>query len=174
MILVSDILYLFYIEALNQSLEEIWDAKFYSILADEVKDYSNREQLPVISRYVDRGGEIQKRFIHCDTGLTGNALKDKILSFLLNELQLDLSHCRGQCYDGAGNMAGKFSGLSSRIIALNPLALYTHCSSHRVNLCLASSCQIQSVRTMMGNVTKISNFFKNSPKRQLLLDKMVQ
>ena len=76
--------------------------------------------------------------------------------------------------DGAGNMAGKFSGLSSRLLALNPLALYTHCLSHKLNLCVASSYQIQSVCNMMDNVTKISSFFTNSPKRQLLLDEMVK
>ena len=45
----------------------------------EVKDCSSREQMPVILRYVDRGGEIHERFIkfiHCDTRLTDNALKD--------------------------------------------------------------------------------------------------
>ena len=133
--------------------------------------------MPVIIRFVDKCGEIQERFIkfiHCDTGMTGNALKDKIVDLISNELQLDLTNCRGQCYDGAGNMAGKFSGLSSRILALNPLALYTHCSSHRLNICVASSCQIQSVHNMMDNVTKISSFFNNSPKRQLLLDEMVK
>ena len=80
-------------------------------------------QMPKILRYVDRGGEIQDRFIkfiNCDTGLTGNALKDKIISLILNQSQLDLSHCRGQCYDSAGIMAGKFSGISSKILALNP------------------------------------------------------
>ena len=63
----------FFAEALNTQ-EEIRDAKFYSILADEVKDCSNREQMPVIIRFVDKCGEIQERFIkfiHCDTGLTG-------------------------------------------------------------------------------------------------------
>ena len=67
-------------EALNrQILEEIRDAKFYFILADEIKDCSSREQMPVILRYVDRGGEIHERFIkfiHCDTRLTDNVLKD--------------------------------------------------------------------------------------------------
>ena len=126
-------------EALNQQiLQEIRDAKFYSILAVEVKDCSNREQMPVIIRFVDKCGEIQERFIkfiHCDTGLTGNALKDKIVDLISNELQLNLTNCRGQCYDGAGNMAGKFSGLSSRILALNPLALYTVRLTQAESLC---------------------------------------
>ena len=76
--------------------------------------------------------------------------------------------------DGAGNMAGKFSGLSTRILEDNPLALCTHCSSHRLNLCLAASCQIQSIRNMMDHVTSISSFFSKSPNRQRLLEEMVK
>ena len=133
--------------------------------------------MPIILRYVDKEGEIQERFlkfIHCDTGLTGNALKDKIINFITEELKLDLNNCRGQCCEGVGNMVGKFSGVSSRILAENPLTLYTHCSSHRLNLCVASPCEIQSVRNMMDNLTKICNFLNNSPKRQLLLDEKIR
>ena len=100
-------------------IKDIKEAKFYSILADEVRDCSNKEQMPLILRYVSKSGEIQERFlkfIHCDSGLSGEALKDKIIYCITHELNLKLEDCRGQCYDGAGNMAGKFSGLSSRIL----------------------------------------------------------
>ena len=106
-------------------------------------------------------GESQERilqFIEWDTELSGNALNDKIINLITQKLQPDLQDCRGQCYDGAGNMAGKVPRVSSRVLSVNPLALYTHCSSHRLNLCVASSCQIQSVRNMMENVTKLCNF----------------
>ena len=161
----------------EQILNKVKEAKYFSILADEVKDCSNKEQMPLVLRYVGKDGKIQERFlkfIHCDTGLSGAALKDKIVSCITEDFKLDIIDCRGQCYDGAGNMAGRFSGVSAQILVLNPLALYTHCSSHRLNLCIASSCQIQSVRNMMESVTSISNFFNKSPKRQLLLEGMVK
>ena len=165
-------------DVINESIvREIREAKFYSILADEVRDCSNKEQMPLIIRFVDQKGEIQERFIkfiHCDTGLSGKALMEKVVHCITQELKLEMKNCRGQCYDGAGNMAGKFSGLSSRILSHNPLALYTHCSSHRLNLCVAASCKIQNVRNMMDSVTKISNFFNSSPKRHQLLERMVK
>ena len=71
-------------------------------------------------------------------------------------------------------MAGKFSGLSSRIISLNPLALYKHCPSHWLNLTAVTSCQIQIVRNMIDYVKFISSFFSNSLKHQLLLEDMVK
>ena len=33
-------------------------------------------------------------------------------------------------------MAGHYSGLATRILQINPLALYTHCASHRLSLFL--------------------------------------
>ncbi|XP_065069046.1 52 kDa repressor of the inhibitor of the protein kinase-like isoform X1 [Rhopilema esculentum] len=133
--------------------------------------------MPLVIRYVDRDNNIQERFlkfIHCDQGVTGKALTDKILDCLVNDFNLDIQNCRGQCYDGAGNMAGKYSGVSSRILQLNPLALYTHCASHRLNLCVASAFEDQNVSNMMDRVKQISNFFNYSPKRQLLLEENIK
>ena len=112
--------------------------------------------------------------MHCDTGLSGIALKKKDVECITQELNLKLEDCRGQCFDGAGNMADKFSGLSTRVLEDNPIALYTHCSSHRLNLCVAASCQIQSVRNMMDHLTSISSFFSKSPNRHRLLEEMVK
>ena len=126
----------------NKIIAEIKKSKFFSILSDEVTDCSNKEQMPLVIRYVDCSNIIQVRFIkfiHCNEGVSGEALKDKIIDCLLNELNLDVENCRGQCYDGAGNMAGKYSGVAACILNLNPLALFTHCASHRLNLCIAAA-----------------------------------
>ena len=67
--------------------------------------------MPQVLRYVARG-EIRGhfiKFIHCDTGLTGSAIAQKIKSSV-NELGLGMNDCRKQCYKGASNMAGKCAG----------------------------------------------------------------
>ena len=145
-------------------------------MADEVQDCSNKEQMPLVTRYVGRDRKFQEKFVKfvlCDTGLTGEALSGKIKESIA-DLGLDLQDCRGQCYDGPGNMAGKCSGAAARILAENNLALYTHCASHRLNLCVAASSNLQNVRNMMDNVRVISDFFNNSPKRQQLLEQMIK
>ena len=53
---------------------------------------------------------------------------------ILSEFGFDLMNCRGQGYDGAGDMAGKVNGLSGIVLQSNKLALYRHCHSHRLNL----------------------------------------
>ena len=53
-------------------------------------------------------------FFECETGISGRDLANKIKS-TLQGLGLDLSHLRGQAYDGAGNMAGSVNGTASLI-----------------------------------------------------------
>ena len=55
-----------------------------------------------------------------------------------------------------------------------PKAIYTHCSSHVLNLCIVKSINLREVSNMMDVASSISRFFSNSPKRQLLLDKYVE
>ena len=161
-------------EVMNKKIiAEIKKSKFFFIIAVEVTDCSNKEQMPLVIRFVDGSNIIQERFIkfiHCNEGVSGEALKDKIIDCLVNELNLDVENCRGQCYDGAGNMAGKYSGVAARILNLNPLALFTHCASHRLNLCAAVAFENQNVSNMMDRVKQISEFFNYSPKRQQLLE----
>ena len=77
--------------------------------------------------------------------------------------------CRGQGYDGAGNMADRISGTASRIQQMFKSAVYVHCNSHLLNLCIAASCQIQIVKNVMNKVRALWDFFNNSPKRSQLL-----
>ena len=133
------------LEEINkQILDEIRNCGPISILADEVTYCSNHQLMPLVIRYVDQTCEIQERclkYISCDTGTKGEAMKDKILTCLTSYLNLDINNCRGQCYNGAGNMAGKYSGVATSILQINELALYTHCSLYRLNLAVAAACK---------------------------------
>lgn len=71
--------------------------------------------------------------------------------------------CRGQGYDGAGNMAGYCSGAAKVISTKFANAVYFHCSSHKLNLCVANSCKLRSIENMMGIITALANFFNYSP-----------
>ena len=96
---------------------EVKAAKFFSVCADEAADISNKEQLPLVLRFVDESGTIREEFIEfvlCDSGTTGEAIATKLVSSL-QKLGLDLDNLRGQGYDGAGNMAGRAQGVAARI-----------------------------------------------------------
>ncbi|CAB4016715.1 zinc finger MYM-type 1-like [Paramuricea clavata] len=89
------------------------------------------------------------------------AIKDSLI-----RLQLSLSQCRGQCYDGASNMLGKKSGVAKQ----TGVALPTHCHSHSLSLGVkdaTNNCQILS--NTMNNTNEIVKLVKYSPKRENLL-----
>ena len=44
-----------------------------------------------------------------------------------------------------------------------PKAVYTWCSSHKLNLCVVKSCDITEVRNMIDKATEVAIFFNYSP-----------
>ena len=101
----------------------------------------------------------------CGDETTGNAIRVLIIN-LVRDLGLTMDNCRGQSYDGAGNMAVRYVGASTLIQHQFPKAINVHCMNHRFNLCVADTCSLAMVQDMMGTVRKLSEFFRNSPKRQ--------
>jgi hypothetical protein len=144
-------------------------SKWFTVIADEVTDISNKEILSIALRYVDSATLLVREdyvgFFECDTGISGRHLADKITSCLCS-FNLDLSYLRGQAYDGAGNMAGRVNGVATLISNEYPKAFYTHCTSHCLNLAVVKSLQITSVHNMMNVVERVYQFFSAHPKRQ--------
>ena len=159
----------------NKIVQEVKHAKFFSVSADEAADSSNKEQLPLVLRFVDATNSVHEEFVEfilCDTGTSGNAVASKILE-ALKEYGLSVNYLRGQAFDGAGNMAGKYRGAAAVIQSTCPKAVYIHCAAHSLNLCVVAACNIQMVKNMMGTMVELCLFFSNSPKRQLELEKHI-
>ena len=47
---------------------------------------------------------------------------------------LDLGNCRGQSYDNASAMSGKYNGLQAKVREKNSLASWIPCTTHSLNL----------------------------------------
>ena len=160
----------------QQILEVVKSARFFSISADEAADCSNKEQLPIVLRFVDASCTAREEFVAfllCDTGITGAAIAEKILGGLKG-YGLDLGCLRGQSYDGTGNMAGKYHGAAAIIQTTCSKAVYMHCAAHNLNLCVGAACSVQTVKNLMGTLVEICFFFSNSPKRQGELEKQIE
>ena len=95
-------------------------------------------------------------FLPCKQGLTGEAIPTTIKD-LFHEQNLAIDNCRGQGYDGAGNMAGKPSAVVTRIQEVNEKAFYVHCNSHILNLYIALCCKEQ-LSKMIKHVCVVLNF----------------
>ena len=152
------------------------EAKFFSFLADEAADCANVEQQSLVVPFVDKKHQIREQFlgfVPCKNGLSGEAIANTIQDFL-GDRRLPIDDCRGQGYDAAGNMAGRLSGAATRIQAIQSKAVYVHCNSNLLNLCVASCCKELFVSNMMEHVRVVSEFFNFSPKRFELLVKTIE
>ena len=90
--------------------------RFYCVIADEVTNSANREQLSLVICYFDPESKtVAERlldFSACQLGVTGHAIAETILE-LLQKNHLDPKLLRGQGYDGTSKMAGKVKGAAS-------------------------------------------------------------
>lgn len=72
-----------------------------------------------------------------------------------------ISDCRGQGFDNGANMSGKVKGVQAEIKKINPLATYSPCASHSLNLVgvqAAESCP--DVSTFFGCLNRLYSLFK--------------
>lgn len=146
----------------------------FALSADEATDVSNTEQLAVVLRTVSSKGAINERlleYIDLDS-ITGKAVAKALLDCLTKH-NIDIEDCRAQTYDGAANMSGKNNGCQALIKERQPLAVYNHCSSHRLNLALNSTSKVAEFKIMMENIKRLGIFFTYSPKRTRVLEKIL-
>jgi hypothetical protein len=59
-----------------------------------------------------------------------------VLRSALSSLDLNIDDVRGQGYDNGSNMKGKHQGVQTRLLQINPRALYMSCACHSLNLTL--------------------------------------
>ena len=120
---------------------ELRSAQYFTLIADETKDVSKTEQLSVVLRYVYQC-KTYERFIsysQCDE-LNSEAIFNYIMT-ALTELDVDISNCVSQCFDGASVMSGCHTGVKAKINEVNPTAVYIHCYAHQLNLALVDTCK---------------------------------
>ncbi|XP_042456681.1 zinc finger MYM-type protein 1-like [Zingiber officinale] len=154
------------IETTNAILADLGD-RWFTLLLDEARDCSVKEQMAVVIRYVNKYGEVIERFmavVHVAT-TTAACLKEAIDS-LFAKYGLSVARLRGQGYDGASNMSGEFNGLKSLIIKENSYALYVHYFAHQLQLVVVAVTQAnQYVCDFMWIVGSIVNISASSCKR---------
>ncbi|WVZ77319.1 hypothetical protein U9M48_025200 [Paspalum notatum var. saurae] len=147
-------------------LDDIGDKNF-SILMDESRDASIKEQMAVVLRYVNNKGHVIERFLGVEhvPDTTSAALKAALDAMLLGH-GLSIHNVRGQGYDGASNMRGEFHGLQRLVLDENPYAFYIHCFAHQLQLVVVSVAKCcSSVTDFFNYTTLIVNTVNASCKR---------
>lgn len=165
----NDIIEIFGIQIQRKIVAEVKTAKYFSIMADETKDMSKKEQLALLLRYY-HDGQIKERAIgtfHA-INLDAHSLTNMIMS-TITALGLSIDNCVGQCFDGANVMSGELSGVQKRIKEHNPQVVYLHCHAHRLNLVLVHTIQnLPLLNDFFDTVKMVYSFISVSNTRHSL------
>lgn len=142
-------------------------APCFAFIADEATDVATIEQMALCLRFYDENEmSIREEFIgfaECKS-TTGEALTNAFLDNL-REKGVTVDKMRGQGYDGAANMSGKYRGVQARIREIIPGAVYTHCKAHNLNLSIVHACKEPLVRNLMNTLQEIAFMFDYSGKK---------
>ncbi len=80
-------------------------------------------------------------------------------------MNINLSNCRGQCYDGASTMRGIKSSVVARLCSEEKRAVYSHCYGHALNLAVCTTTKQSTVCNdaidVAFEVTKLIKFLQN-------------
>ncbi|XP_050540290.1 52 kDa repressor of the inhibitor of the protein kinase-like [Daktulosphaira vitifoliae] len=163
---------------LSKLVTKVNSAKCFAVLADETSDISSIEQFSLCVRYIEcideNNFKIVEQFLKFVPveSTSGQNLADVLLT-TLNACGININYLRGQGYDGAAAMSGRFKGVQACITEKYPTALYVHCVSHSLNLALSNAVDVISIRNSFGVIEKVYTFF-NTPKRQIILKNQIQ
>ncbi|XP_065866431.1 uncharacterized protein [Euphorbia lathyris] len=131
----------------NFIIKIIKESKYFFIILDCTPDVSHQEQMTLVVRCVN-------------------------MSEVLKGLDLSVDDVRGQGYDNGSNMKGKHQGVQTRVLEINPRALYMPCACHSLNLTLSDmthSC-VKAI-SFWGVIQRVYSLFAGSTKRwQVFLD----
>ena len=168
-------------------IQELQQCKYFSISVDSTPDITHTDQLSVTIRYVLPTGPVERFLIFVPiSDHTGEGIADVVLKFL-KEKSIDIKYCRGQSYDNASNMSGKYKGVQSRIKCVCSYADFCPCCAHSLNLvgtCAVESCSeaaslfslIQSIYTFYSASTKLwqkqADAISNSEQTDLVVKKL--
>lgn len=150
-------------------IAEVKEARFFSLLVDETKDCSKKEQIVIILRYFYEGC-IKERAVgaYHMKDLTAASLSKFIIEILTSH-GIDFNFCVGQCYDGASVMSGWANGVQAKVQEIAPNACYIHCYAHRLNLVLVDTISnILDIKDFFSVIQNLYTFICNSNTRYQL------
>ena len=153
---------------------DIQSRRWYSLIVDEITDISVKEQISLFLRYVSEDFAVYEDFVgFYETENTDSASIVQVIEDMLLRLSLPIQDCRGQCYDGASNMAGRLSRVRARILDKCSKALYVHCCAHSLNLAVQdASRSVSIIRDVIDLVKELNVVVRASAKCHALFEKI--
>lgn len=170
--IINEIIRIMGNKVLRSLLLNIQNQKFFSLMADETRDVSNREQLVVCLRWVGEDYEVHEDMVGLTqlANTTANVIYENLKLCLL-QFGIPLENCRGQAHDGASSFQGHVRGVAKRIQEDHPSAISVHCLAHCLNLTLQDlTRKVKPVKDALSFAMDVIQLIKYSPKRQVMME----
>ena len=134
-------------------------------MCDGTQDITLENQESIVIIYIDENLKVQDKCIgfYSSTSSTSESIAN-ILKDTNIRLGLSMFNLRGKCYDGASNVSAVYKGIQALIQKEQPLAYYTYCSYHRLNLVCKSVAQSKALLGSLSIVNDIGVLFSKSRK----------
>lgn len=162
----NEIIILLQNNVINFILAQIKEAKYFSVIMDSTPDQSKVDQMAIVIRYCTLTS-VHERLVQLSPikSHTGESIF-VLLEEFFEKAGLNIVNCRGQSYDNASNMSGKYKGLQAHVKNKCNLAVYIPCTAHSPNLVGVHSvdCCIEAV-SFFGFIQCLFNFFSGSTHR---------
>ena len=157
---------------LREIAANLQSSSFFTVMVDETTDVSNVEQVVVCLGWVNEGFEIRVEFVGLyEVASTGADIIYTVITDVLLLLNLSISKVRGQCLHGASTMSGAKSGVSTRLSAAEPRAVFTHCYGHSLNLaCVDTIKRCKLMQDALDTTREITKLIKRSPARNAIFN----
>ena len=172
---VSDKKHLYTRLSQEKIANDVRAAGIYSIEMDSTQDISSQVQCSIVIRYASKG-EVHERLLSVlkANGSSGEAFFN-LLKSALDRLQLDISNCVGDSFDGAANMSGEYKGVQARISEVASNFIHVWCYAHTLNFVLGdvTSLNVSSIN-IFWLLNKAAIFFRESHKRMNAWENTVQ
>ena len=145
------------------------------IVFDSTQDSSKREASVLLVWYLENENIVNPSVVGWVLELfttgesTGKLLKEHVISSL-KKAGINVDWIVGQCYDGAGNMRGAYSGIATQIQTENWKAVYIWCHAHRLNLVMNAvvSC-CHDVRNTLGILEELYAFMNGHKRNDVFI-----
>ena len=106
-VIQNEILKIMALKIIQKIGESLQGSDYFTIMADETTDASNKEQVVICMRWVDNNVKAHEKFIgmHEVDSINATTLY-QVMKDVLVQLNLSITKVKGQCYDGVAAMSG--------------------------------------------------------------------
>ena len=148
----------------------------YGIMMDGTVDISGTDQMNIVSRFVDKHGNIQERLLGLEVITSGKGIDLwKLLVGKLENLKLDIGGLIGLSLDGASANTSENLGVVKYYHDAVPEGYFVWGIAHQQNLVITPVLsEIKDPRNLMGILQETCSFFNGSTRRMDIWKKWVK